>query len=258
MEFPLEAYAPNGILWWELTTWPGTRKPYGDERKAAAWLAFNKNVGDTFTTKELRLALGEDGNPNSKEHMQRRLRQLRKDGWDIPSPKYARDLGAENYRIDAVGWHPGLGSDRPRNLSAVSAKTRFVVLKRDGSRCQICGVGDGEPYPGEPDSHAVMTVGHLVSDDFGGKGDLGNLRAECARCNEPIRSEGGIPESPEVVVYAARSLRRDQIGRLASWVRMGARSRDILDETFDRYRKLAPGDKERARTEILKLAGGTG
>ncbi|MFI1913258.1 HNH endonuclease [Nocardia sp. NPDC020380] len=255
MEYPPEAYGAEGVLWWELKTWPGTSRRYGDERKAAAWLAFNKKVGDTFSTKELRRAIGEDGAPNSKEHTQRRLRELRKDGWNIPSPKYARDLPAEQYRIDKIGWYPGCGSDRPRNPSAISARIRFEVLKRDGSRCQMCGIGDGEPYPGEPDSHAVMTVGHLVSDDFGGKGDLANLRTECSRCNEPLRSEGGKPESAEEVIYAARLLRREQITRLVGWIESGSRKRDSLDELYDRYRKLAPGDRQQARLEILKLLG---
>ncbi|MET9488197.1 HNH endonuclease signature motif containing protein [Nocardia sp. NPDC006630] len=255
MEYPPAAYASNGILWWELKTAPGTAQRFGSERKAAAWLAFHKKLGDTFTTEELRLAIGVDGKRNDNEHAQRRLRQLRKDGWEIPSVKYVRDLKVGEYRIDTIGWYPGCGRERPKNRSAVSARIRSMVLKRDGSRCQICGVGDGEAYPGEPGSKAAMTVGHLVSDDFGGPGELGNLRVECARCNEPVRSERGMPESPLDVIYAARLLKRDQVRRLASWVSKGSRTRDALDEVYDRYRKLAPGDRNQARSELLKLAG---
>ena len=46
--YPPEAYSDSGVLWWALDTWPGKRRRYGDERKLAAWLAFNIEVGETF------------------------------------------------------------------------------------------------------------------------------------------------------------------------------------------------------------------
>ena len=252
--YPPSAYAPNGQLWWQPSSRDENNHPLGVERRLAAWLAFNKQVGDTFTTKEVRVALGEREKPNADEHFQRRLRQLRKDGWDIPSTKYDASLKAGQYRVDKIGWHPAIG-ERPKRVSFVSATDRAAVFKRDGSRCQVCGVGAGEPYPGEPDTKAVMTVGHVLSQNFGGVGKIANLRTECSRCNEPIRSEGGKPESSEEVVTAARGLRTADRRRLYQWITAGHRIWEPIDEVYDRFRRLTPGDREVAAAEIAKAAG---
>ena len=256
VDYPSEAYAPNGVLWWRLTSSPDSARPFGDERKIASYLACTKVVGDTFTTRELREAVGGDGEANSNEHFQRRLRALRskRDGWQIASFQDDRTLPAEHYRIDQIGWHPGLGP-RPKNIQVVSAKTRGLVLRRDGSRCQVCGVGDNEPYPEDSSRLAVMTVGHLISQDFGGSNDLSNLRTEYALCNEQMRSEGGKPESFEEVWSAVRKLTTPQVKRLDGWLAQGYRSRDTLDETYDRVRKLSPGDLERMATQIAAMRG---
>ena len=178
--------------WWELDTWPGTRKSLGDEPRIAAWLAANKAVGETFTTEELREALGHrlsDTSRNDREHFQRRIRELRsvRDGWVFPSVKHDRNVESGNYRLDKIGWHPALGK-RPPNPTAVSAKVKREVLERDNYRCFHCGVIAGEPYPHDPEKLAVMTVGHVVPAEFGGPGTASNLRAECAHCNEAFGS----------------------------------------------------------------------
>lgn len=256
MSYPPEAYAPNGELWWRLAHTPGSKRSFGDERKIAAYLACTKKVGDTFTTRELREQLGQDGAANTNEHFQRRIRALRshRDGWQIASYQDDRTLEAEHYRIDKIGWHPGLGP-RPADLQAVSARTRTTVLRRDGSRCQVCGVGDGEPYPDQPDRMAVMTVGHVLSRDFKGTSDLGNLRAECALCNEQLRSDAAKPESPEEVWKAVRKLPTASVVRLQQWLVAGHRTRDALDETYDRVRKLAPADRDALRERIERMTG---
>lgn len=257
VNYPSFAYAPNGELWWKLTRTPGKDSAYGDERKIAAYLASTKKVGDLVTTRELREQLAPNPEtPNTNEHLQRRLRSLRgeRDGWVIASKKDDRSLPPEHYRIDKIGWHPGLG-DRPPNRQVVSAKTRALVLTRDGSRCQVCGVGDGEPYPENPDRKAVMTVGHIVSQHFGGGNDRGNLRTECALCNEQMRSEGTQPESFEEVWSAVRSLSTPSLRRLNEWLAQGKRTRDALDETYDRIRKLRPDDTARVKQDLANLLG---
>ena len=75
-DYPEEAYAPDGTLWWELDYWPGTRRDFGVERKLATWLTFNPRIGQVLTMRELRAALG-GAAPNDDEHFNRRLRSLR-------------------------------------------------------------------------------------------------------------------------------------------------------------------------------------
>jgi hypothetical protein len=257
-DYPPEAYAPDGTPWWQLKTWPGSTAKFGDEPRIAAWLAFNKEIGELFTTAEIRDALGdalELDHRNEKEHLQRRLRQLRDhDGWLIPSKKYDRTLPVGHYRLDKVGWHPALG-DRPRRPSAVSAKTRRLVLIRDGSRCVICGVGAGEPNPGRPDTVAAMTVGHVSPGSYGGSGDLSNFRTECAECNEAIRSGTGLPESFDVALESVQSLKMAELTRLYDWLVAGHRTRDRLDQIYDRIRMMSPGNKDRIVRTLGSMLG---
>lgn len=252
LSYPPEAFASNGVLWWELATYPGMKRDYGAERKLAAWLAFNRTVGDVFTTKEVRLALGDPDVPNADEHLQRRLRQLRKDDWVIPSTKYDRNLPPEHYRIDAVGWHPGLLVPRPVR-PRISDRVRRSVLERDGWRCSVCGVGSKEPYPDQPSAKAVLAIGHILSDEFGGSSSADNLRAECSRCNEPVRSDTPKPETSEEVLTAVRALRNADLKRLSEWTDAGRRKREPVDEVYDRIRRLPTDERAEVEATISKM-----
>ncbi|MFZ2560754.1 HNH endonuclease [Corynebacterium variabile] len=244
--------ASNGKLWWELVSDPGAKRPYGAVNKICAYLASTKDVGDTFTTQELREALGD----NRQEHLQRRLRELRGSrlGWSIDSQKYDRSLGIEIFKIRRIGWHPALGN-KPKNIQSVDARTRALVLERDGSRCQLCGVGAGEPYPGNPDLKATMTIGHVVPQESGGTNSLDNLRTECSLCNEPKRSEGGQPETAHRMIASVRNLNTKDLKKIYEWISADRRMRDDVDALFDRYRIMSPGDKEKVRVQVSEMLG---
>ncbi len=80
--------------------------------------------------RQLRLALGQGDAPEVAEHLNRRLRQLRKDGWVITSYKDSRDLPVDTYRLDARGepiWH-----GKRKAKDAISQSTRRLVFDRDG------------------------------------------------------------------------------------------------------------------------------
>ncbi len=70
-----------------------------------------------------------------------------------------------------------------------------------------------------------------------------------------MRSEGGKPESFEEVWSAVRKLTTPQVKRLDGWLARRYRSCDTLDETYDRVRKLRPGDLERMVTRIAAMRG---
>jgi len=245
--YPKPAYFQN-TLWWELDVWPTSGLPLGDEPRIAAWLAYNKSVGDTFTTDELRTALGQrlsHSSRNDREHFQRRIRQLRgaRDGWVFPSAKHDRTVLSGTYRLDKVGWHPAKG-DRPRDATRVSKRVRREVLSRDHERCFHCGVISGQPYPDFPERTATMTVGHVTPADFGGIAEPSNLRAECALCNESIRSATAAPELAQGVKVAANDLNKKDRLELRNWIRAGHRIRNKVDVTYDRFRQLTTGDKD--------------
>lgn len=256
--YPPEAFAAQGVLWWKLDTHPGSSRRFGGELKLAAWLAFNKEVGSTFTMRELREAIGEDV-ANNQEHLNRRLRELRhRDGWAIPSNKDDRTLRVGRYRVDKIGWHPGLGTPRADSRS-ISQSVRRRVIDRDGGRCTICGVAGGESYPNEPTTRAALTVGHIVPSDRGGSSaDMNNLRTECSRCNEPVRQEIRNPESFLEMLPDVRNLRKNELQRLYAWLEAGQRGRDRLDEIFDRARKLSPDDRNRLQVRLISMINGAG
>lgn len=253
-DYPPEAYAPNGILWWKLERYPGKRR-YGGERKIAAYLAYNMNLGDTFTMPDLRAAIGQDDLPDAAEHVNRRFRRLRQDGWKVPTHKDDESLPVGTYRLDAVGWHPGLPEERPHaeNISQALARR---VMERDGRRCVVCGVGSGEPYPGEPGTHAVLTVGHRKSrQSLGSSKDPNNLQAECKHCNETVREELRDPETLDDLIRDVRRLKSAERQRLLQWMESGYRTRDLLDEVHDRARVLSQGEREELVKRLQKMLG---
>lgn len=246
--YPRTAYAPDGTLWWRLETWPDTRRRFGDERKLAAWLTFNLEVGDVFTIRDLRAVLGSDA-----EHFNRRMRRLRPDGWQLSSAHDDGSLSPDQYRLGAKGWSPGSPEERP-SRSGVSQGARRRVFDRDGRRCVICGVGSGEPYPGEPGSRAVLTIGHrLPGAREGSSRDLSNLQTECRRCNEPVRDELSPKERLADLLPEIRLLSRSEKTRLESWLLEGHRTRDRADEMYDRLRMLGDADRAEAELELRKM-----
>lgn len=255
-EYPIDAYAENGVLWWELETHPGKKMPYGGERKLAAWLAFNLRAGDTFSMPELRDAIGTDAVPNNQEHLNRRLRRLREDGWVLTSNSSDKSLGPGLYRIDQKGWYPGLG-ERPKQDN-ISKAMEQAVFKRDGRRCVICGVASSEPYIGKPDSHAVITVGHRQARAHKGSAkDIDNLETQCALHNEPVREEI-LPESLDEVLLDLKRLKKEELEKLETWLDQGYRSRDRLDQIHDRARALSPRERNELVVEVWKRLGRQG
>ncbi len=258
-EYPPEAYAREGRtseyrLWWELTVTPNMpRLEFGAEQKLSAWLAFNLSEGDTFRISDLRRALGDEIVPNQDEHLNRRFRELRKDGWEVPSNKDDRSLPPGVYRLEAKGWHPALGKRPPRNTVSQGLARR--VKDRDKWRCKPCGIGSGEPYP-DGSGLAVITVGHIRSREAGGSSrDIDNLRAECKQCNEPVRDEMRVPETADELLPDVRRLRKDELRRLAAWLEQGFRGRDRLDDVYDRARMMRPDDQVEVQRKVRQIIG---
>ncbi|WP_090774197.1 HNH endonuclease signature motif containing protein [Nonomuraea maritima] len=204
---------------------------------------------------DLRQALGEDA-PNNAEHLNRRLRNLRPDGWDVPTNKDDRTLPVGTYRLDAKGWHPALGP-RPKR-DAVSAGQRRRVFDRDDRRCVVCGVGNGEPYPGEPNSRAALTVGHRIPRELGGSTELDNLQTECKRCNEPVRQELGLPETLAELLPDVRRLRTQELRTLLSWLQAKHRIRNRVDTVYDRARQLSATEHEQLVRTLHDMLHGSG
>lgn len=252
MKYPVEAYSPSGVLWWQLAVWPGKkRRRFGVEPRLAAWLNFNTKAGQVFTMRDLRQVLGDDGGANTHEHFGRRFRRLREYGWVVHSSRDVADLGQDEYLLEERGAPIWLGKAGHGN-KRVSAKIRREVFDRDGNRCVVCGIGSGEPYPDEVNKRARLTIGHFVADSFRGASDLANLRTECSRCNEPVKEEARRSESASEIWPKIRGLSRGDKQRLLSWIENGYRGRDTVDRLFDQVRTLPALQREDIRAQLAR------
>jgi hypothetical protein len=79
---------------------------------------------------------------------------------------------------------------------AVSKRTRYEVLRRDGHKCRYCGLVAAE---------TELTVDHVLPVALGGSDDPSNLVAACEDCNQGKASSG--PDEPLVADIAADALR---------------------------------------------------
>jgi hypothetical protein len=91
---------------------------------------------------------------------------------------YANRFGSYNNAVLLAGLVPNvplpkdfLKEDRP----AVPLSLRFIVLARDGFRCQYCG--------GTPQDGYVLHVDHRVPRSKGGETKASNLVTACLLCN---------------------------------------------------------------------------
>ncbi|MDT0379806.1 HNH endonuclease [Streptomyces sp. DSM 42041] len=256
-----ESRAPDGTPWWELSIQPGTKKkPFGQERRLAAWLWFNKHTGDTFTMRELRAALGADI-VESSEHLNRRLRELRKCDWEIPSQRNDATLAHDEYRLRKKGGRLWLDSERAKyERFAPSARIRRLIMDQDGSRCRICGLGVDDTYP-EDGSNVRLTIGHLVPQERlrsrGARDDLNNWRTECSRCNETVRDEVPDPDRYDEVLAGMKRLTINETRELLNWMRKGERVRSRVDQAYDRARKLPIRDRNALIDHLSQRVGET-
>jgi hypothetical protein len=237
--------------WWRLTTTPGTGRPFGGARRIAAYLYFNVDVNDTFTMRELREALGGEDTPEQAEHLNRRLRDLRKQGWRFRSYKDQAGQAVDTYVLEQKGNRLWLGEQTVR--PSVSAAVKRQVFDRDLSRCVICGVAAGEPYPGEPGTAARLTVGHRTPGVRRGNASPDNLQTECARCNEPVRNIAPNPEVLAEVMAAVKQLGAADKATLLTWIESGRRQRNKVDFAFDRTKRLAKSEQEQV-AQFLRSA----
>ncbi|WP_165241830.1 HNH endonuclease [Corynebacterium lizhenjunii] len=240
-EYPVEAYAPDGTLWWKSSI----RGATGAVPRMASWLRWNVELGGRFSTRQLRDTLD-----ISNEHAQRRQRELRDYGWEYLSAKEEPSLGEECI-LEKYGWWPGEGQ-RPKR-DTISAKVRRQVIERDGGRCVLCGRAAGEKY--EDGSVVVLTAGHIKANSHGGAASLDNLQTECRVCNEPARADTGSASEPEAGVEQVKNLKKADRLELLAWIRSGRRSRSNLDRAYDAYRLGGPLVQEAVRSYLEKVEG---
>ena len=68
----------------------------------------------------------------------------------------------------------GKDTNNPRSINY---RTRFIVMRRDGFQCKICGASPAK------DSNVILHIDHIIPCAKGGDANLDNLQTLCSKCN---------------------------------------------------------------------------
>jgi hypothetical protein len=210
--------------------WRGIRR--GTRVRVALWLISEVGVGHAFTKAQLREAFP------GVEQVDRRMRDLRADGWVIATYREDRSLSADELRFVSAGgpvWERGYKSKATAN--DVTTRVRQQVMAADGFVCLYCGIGGGEPYPDDAVRTAKLTVTRAESTDDSGS----RLVTLCDRC----RLRSGEDTTADSLIAAIEALDPESREILRDWVARGERQRNRLDELWAAYRCLPWSDRAR-------------
>lgn len=127
----------------------------GTRVRVALWLISEVGVGHIFTKSALREAFP------GVEQVDRRMRDLRTDGWEIHTNLQDPTLAPDELRFVRAGgdvWDRSEPSLSKATGRRVSAKERQSAFRRDDYTCRLCGISVGEAYFDDQARRAVLTV----------------------------------------------------------------------------------------------------
>lgn len=200
----------------------------GARVRVALWLHSEVGAGGTFSKADLRNAFP------GVEQIDRRMRDLRPEGWIITTYQEDRSLSADELRLVREGgavWERGY---RSQQSSAITAKERQATMRADDFACVFCGIGGGEPYPDDQ----LRTARLLVIRRSGEDSPVPKLLTVCNRC-----VAGGIEAGSDDLLAEIGELTKEQRDRFAAWVQRGSRPRTREEQLWGRYRRLAAAER---------------
>ncbi len=220
---------PKGTWWTTAISAPDWRTFNGGTRKRAAlWLHHEVGVGGVFTKRELR-----DAFPGV-EQIDRRVRDLRDDGWVISTSQSDPSLRVDELRLVEAGgsvWEPNYES---RKRKAITNQERVVAMRSDHYMCFECGIAAGEAFHDDPLRMARLSV----VDRAGGEGPTRRLSTICDRCHAGAGDEEPGDLLAEDLLAEIGELSHEQRDRLTEWIRRGSRANPKETELWVRYRRL--------------------
>lgn len=206
----------------------------GTKIRVALWLAAVIGDGGTFTKADLRAAFP------TVEQVDRRMRDLRTDGWVIATYREDRSLAADEHRLVSVGarvWERGYR----RRAPSVTARERRAVLSRDDYACRYCGISAGETYPDDPLLTARLSAATATADTDGNQ-----LITLCDRCMADPPEVHSVPD----LVSKIRALDPGDQRRLVSWIQNGQRRWTTAEVLWARFRRLPASAREQVRESL--------
>ncbi len=141
---------------------------------------------------------------------QRRIRELRAEGWQIYSHHDDPNLKPDEYRLADRGKTKGYEFG-PR----IDGRTRARVLQRNGYTCRSCGRGVEDDDPVSPGRKIRLNVDHI---DPNGPGTDDNLRVLCSACNLG-KQDLVVPHGGMEVLRTVRRAPRDVQKAVYDWLK---------------------------------------
>ena len=214
--------------------------PIGTRSRVALWLTAEVGSDGVFTKAQLR-----DAFPHV-EQIDRRMRDLRKEGWVITTYREDRTLEADELRLVKRGGNVWERGYRSQQTSVLPDKVRNATLSADGFRCVQCGVGAGDAYADDLHHRAQLSVVRASSDSDGQAGR--QLTTLCDRCRRGAADSDA--RSGEQLLGKLSGLDADQLLRFKGWVRHDVRQEDLESALWALYRQLPAEQRADVRREL--------
>lgn len=207
----------------------------GTRTRAALWLASQIGEGGVFTKAQLREAFP------GVEQIDRRMRDLRQDGWILSTYAQERSLAVDELRLVKIGGHVWEAGYKSNLTPRASDRERRETLARDNFACAFCGIGAGETYSDDP-----ALLGQLSVTWCEAAAPAGRYVTTCKRCRNPLAEV-----SPNDAAYeAAASLAPDELRVLADWIRVGHRTPQQIDRAWSLIRLLSRRERDNLLTRL--------
>ncbi|WP_405147832.1 hypothetical protein OG308_30435 [Nocardia salmonicida] len=203
--------------------------------RSALWLVQVVGEGNEFTKNQLREAFP------TVSQIDRRVRDLRKYGWELLTSSEDASLTQEEQRFSRRGvpvWDDAARRTADQQMT-LPATDRQKVLARDGYLCTICGIAGGEPYLDDSNLTAVLTVARRQIRLAAGS-EVVRLSTECKRCHTGSRGRATVVDD---VVRLIDALGIDERRQLVSWLDSGRRNVSDLDRAWNAVLRLPPEAK---------------
>lgn len=207
----------------------------GTRTRVALWLASQIGEGGVFTKAQLREAFP------GVEQIDRRMRDLRQEGWILTTYSQERSLAVDELRLVRIGGHIWEAGYKSNLTSRPSDRQRRETLARDNFSCVFCGIGAGETYSDDP-----ALAGQLSVTWCDAAAPRGRYVTTCKRCRNPLEEI----VSGDAVYEAAATLAPDEMRILADWIRVGHRTPRQIDRVWGLLRLLSRGERENLLTTL--------
>jgi hypothetical protein len=221
-----------------LPKWNDPALNAGTKIRTALWLISEVGVGNSFTKEQHRAAF-----PGIAQ-ADRRLRDLRTDGWVIHTSFEDLSLNSEEQRFVSIGaavWNRGA---QKKAGNVLTAKMRREAFAESDHQCRICGIAGGEKYPDAPHMSAVLSVSRQDVTFPDGQVRTAFI-SECKLCRSGSRVN---THDLSTLLDEFEDLSASDRSLFLQWANQGRRTR--LDRVWMGYRRL-PEDVQKEVREKL-------